>query len=278
MTQTKEGAKMVVAQKFGLTVDELDKKYASGQHYCNVCKIWVDKSKFGVDKSRHDGMAKKCNDCRTKIAKSKYVPKPTPARHGPVPIPVPTPVRVPIEKEESPKPKLGSILPAPCISCVDQEVSWKIIPTWPNYEVSTDGRIRRKDNRFYLRLMSDRAGYLYFFPGRGKKQWVHRAVLEAHDGPCPDGHETRHLDGNRQHNCFCNLKWGTRQENIDDMVIHGGFTRGVKLRSKLSQGDILSIRLLAGKYSNCQIAIAYGVDSTTIGRAMKEGRDVGNGE
>ena len=47
-------------------------------------------------------------------------------------------------------------------------------------------------------------------------------VLAAcYGGPCPDGMECRHRDGNVKNNDFKNLIWGTHKQNAQDMVKHG---------------------------------------------------------
>lgn len=51
--------------------------------------------------------------------------------------------------------------------------------------------------------------------------YTYQLVLLAFVGPCPEGQECRHLDGNCQNNRLDNLKWGTRSENARDRVRHG---------------------------------------------------------
>lgn len=62
---------------------------------------------------------------------------------------------------------------------------------------------------------------------------VHRLVLTSFNGPCPEGHEARHLNGVRDDNRLDNLKWGTRQENVDDRRIHGTMPVGSSFTNKL---------------------------------------------
>ena len=50
---------------------------------------------------------------------------------------------------------------------------------------------------------------------------VHRLVLAAFVGPCPDGMEVRHLNGDPTDNRLTNLKYGTSAENKQDMLRHG---------------------------------------------------------
>jgi hypothetical protein len=50
---------------------------------------------------------------------------------------------------------------------------------------------------------------------------IHRLVVEAFDGPAPEGKtDVRHLDGNPQNNHLTNLCWGTRSENMLDVLRH----------------------------------------------------------
>ena len=66
------------------------------------------------------------------------------------------------------------------------------------------GRIRKPtpNNKGYLRVTMSRKS------GR-EDHSVHRLVLETFIGPCPDGMECRHLDGDRTNNHIFNLAWGT---------------------------------------------------------------------
>lgn len=54
-----------------------------------------------------------------------------------------------------------------------------------------------------------------------KNKYIHRLVLEAFVGPCPDGMEALHSDGNKTNNNVDNLRWGTPSENNRDIVKHG---------------------------------------------------------
>lgn len=69
--------------------------------------------------------------------------------------------------------------------------------------------------------------------GKQKPHEVHKVVMEAFVGPCPEGMEVRHLDGNPDNNCWApgneeetvaaggNLIYGTHAENIRDKKRHG---------------------------------------------------------
>lgn len=50
---------------------------------------------------------------------------------------------------------------------------------------------------------------------------VHRLVMAAFAGACPEGQEVRHWDGNPANNRLSNLLYGTRQENMRDVLRYG---------------------------------------------------------
>jgi hypothetical protein len=146
-------------------------------------------------------------------------------------------------------------------------ISWKPIPSWPKYEVSDDGQVRRGGRMLRLRAHENR-GHLYFTPQRGKKCYVHRAVLEAFVGPCPDGQEGRHLDGRPANNRVGNLAWGTPLQNADDKRRHGTQPRGEKAGThKLTEADVLAIRRRLPNSTLRALAQEYGVSHTAIRRA-----------
>ena len=68
--------------------------------------------------------------------------------------------------------------------------------------------------------------------GQRHHRYVHRMVLEAFRGPCPDGFVTCHNDGNHQNNRIDNLRWDTQQSNIFDIVAHGRHAQANKTHCK----------------------------------------------
>lgn len=117
------------------------------------------------------------------------------------------------------------------------EEEWKPIPGYEGYyEVSSHGRVRSLDREVHtkngqarrrkgrLKKPSRRAnGYpqtLLCREGKRKNKYVHRLVLEGFVGPCPDGMECLHIDGNKTNNHVDNLRWGTGSENTLDTVRH----------------------------------------------------------
>ena len=90
--------------------------------------------------------------------------------------------------------------------------TWKPVPGYDGkYEVSDKGRVR-----LYIAQSLDSDGYVMANlrkNGAAKTHKVHRLVLLAFVGPCPDGMEAIHRDNDKQNNRLENLCWGTHQHN-----------------------------------------------------------------
>lgn len=114
---------------------------------------------------------------------------------------------------------------------------WRVIEAWPNYEVSDLGQVRSMPRERtaggVLRPQANKAGYWHVAlcaDGVVKRVRIHKLVLEAFVGPCPEGQEARHLDDNRDDNRLANLVWGTRRENRADLRRTGGFAQRPRAR------------------------------------------------
>jgi hypothetical protein len=120
---------------------------------------------------------------------------------------------------------------------------WREVVGFPDYDVSSLGRVRswrcgsrrgpiRLAEPRLIRPTPDKDGYLRVDIRRGlgerRNASVHCLMLEAFVGPCPEGCETRHIDGVRANNVLANLAWGTDLENAADRVRHGTTGRGIR--------------------------------------------------
>lgn len=123
---------------------------------------------------------------------------------------------------------------------------WRPIPSCHGYEVSDLGNVRSLDRVVLTRngqLRSYKAqmltptigshGYPMVSLGRKAKRTVHSLVAESFIGPCPEGLEIRHGDGNRTNPKLLNLSYGTRSDNVLDAYRHG--TRDKALHQHISE-------------------------------------------
>lgn len=120
---------------------------------------------------------------------------------------------------------------------------WRDIPGWDElYQVSNLGRVRSLD-----RVVNYSDGRVRHFKGKilksryipeskyrlpyervdlvsqGKKEttYVHRLVMLAFVGPCPEGMEIDHTDNNPKNNQLVNLRYVTPKENNAKKVLFG---------------------------------------------------------
>ena len=93
---------------------------------------------------------------------------------------------------------------------------WKQIPGFPEYEVSSEGRVwSNKTNRFMKEFPNDK-GYLRVRIG-GKSVAVARIVCQVFNyNPNPEiFNEVNHINEDKSDNRSCNLEWCDRKYNVN---------------------------------------------------------------
>ena len=153
------------------------------------------------------------------------------------------------------------------------------INEYPGYRVSINGGIQSSWTRrgglcsiggpWRPLQPIERHGYLTvnLTLGGGKKTAlrIHRLVLEAFVGPCPEGMVCCHNDGDPANNGLENLRWDSHQANSDDALKHGTQARGTALKPKLSEDDVLAIRRLRAEgFSVGKIAGGFDVSQSNV--------------
>lgn len=168
---------------------------------------------------------------------------------------------------------------------LNEEV-WASIPEWPAYEVSSIGRVRRKENsglRFtdsrVLRPALTTHGYrcvsLAKFAGcKMKTVDIHILVAAAFIGPRTKGQEVNHKDSCRTNNRVANLEYVTRNENMRHASLmgrmRGSVGRGLRggeraPRAVLTEVQVREIlTLLNDGMGPYQVAPKFGVCPKTI--------------
>ncbi len=136
---------------------------------------------------------------------------------------------------------------------------------FPNYAISLIGEVfslQRGTWQEKIGILHD-TGYLAVSLWKNNKErilYVHRLVLEAFVGECPEGMQCRHLNGNRTDNRLENLCWGTPAEDANDRKRHGTNSRGLTVE------QVKEIRKLGAEKSlpNYKIGKIFGVSGVTI--------------
>lgn len=171
--------------------------------------------------------------------------------------------------------------------------TWRDIAGFEGYyQISDTGRVKSVERRIdiapnrqqpkgYQRITRERI----LLPGLGEggrqsvSLWkkhkltqaqVHRLVLGAFVGPCPEGMEGCHGDGDAGNNRLANLRWDTPVNNNADKRRHGTHLQGSRLSwAVLKEEDIPIIRTaFAGGETQTAIAARYGVQQPAISRVL----------
>lgn len=161
---------------------------------------------------------------------------------------------------------------------------WKDIPGWEGfYQASTEGEIRsltrqltqqgphgpytRTFNGRVLTAAKYRNGYLFVVLSRQgikpKQCLIHRLVALAFLGVPSVNQEVCHVNGIRNDNRLCNLRWDTRKNNHADKVLHGTAMIGEKNpQAKLTEFKVIEIR--QSSLTQKELAEIHGVSISTI--------------
>lgn len=150
------------------------------------------------------------------------------------------------------------------------------------YEVSNHGRVKRvgrygTPGQILKGIIHGAGGHVRVnlsYRGVARLTYVHRIVLEAFVGPCPDGYQCRHFpDRDPRNNHLDNLSWGTAQQNALDKATHGTHPdrKGEKHPlAKLTEAAIERARKLnAQGVSQARIGAELGVHQSAISRVLR---------
>ena len=108
--------------------------------------------------------------------------------------------------------------------------------------------------------------------GSYRRVYIHRGVCETFNGPCPEGMECRHLNGDMFDNRPENLCWGTPDDNTQDKKLHGTVAKGEKNGgAKLTREKVNELRQVRAELGLTYKALAamFGVTTMTAFRAAK---------
>jgi hypothetical protein len=112
-----------------------------------------------------------------------------------------------------------------------------------------------------------KSGYVYVSI-RSRPKRLARLLLEAFVGPCPEGMQACHSDGDKANNAISNLRWDTPEANMADRELHGTSAKGVRNpAAKLDDVKVRSIRVLLSEgYSQSCIAAQFGITQVLVSR------------
>lgn len=161
-------------------------------------------------------------------------------------------------------------------SVIEKAERWRPVPGWRYYEVSSHGRARSLDritrngrHRRGCILSPTWDGYwgvsLYTGDGSVKRIHIHRLVLSAFVGACPQGMQGCHSDDDRENNRLSNLHWGTPKANVAEAFRNKKRrpARGVDhVWARLTDRSVRAMRLSATPAR--ELARRLGVSRATV--------------
>lgn len=161
---------------------------------------------------------------------------------------------------------------------------WSSVPNFPNYEVSSFGRLRRIKKSWSqlpgpLTPFTVTNGYKQFqFHNNGAKKAlrIHTIVLEVFDREKIGIEEANHKDGDTSNNNINNLEWVTPSQNMKhayDTKLHPKPYGDKSHFSKLtpSQVNEIRVKICDGLMSMISIAKEYSVSRYCIYR-IRDGK------
>lgn len=148
------------------------------------------------------------------------------------------------------------------------------IPGYP-YHVSDYGHVTSNRDGRVLKPLDNGNGYLgvALFPADGSggnsghRIYIHQLVLRAFVGPCPEGHNVNHINGDKGDNRLANLEYVTYSENHHHSRKVLGRTVGESHGcAKLMRQEVLFIRdcYEAGGVYQRELAEEFGVTAAAI--------------
>jgi hypothetical protein len=159
------------------------------------------------------------------------------------------------------------------------DIQYRPIEGFPGYRVRSDSVVesswcrgrrpsRTSDTWRPLKPTPQHRGHLAVCLVLGSEKHtrhVHRILLEAFAGPCPEGLECCHNDGDPADNRLENLRWDIRKANFDARWRHGTMRFGEGANAKLREEDVLEIRRLKAEgVPMDRLAEAFGVSRPNI--------------
>ena len=164
---------------------------------------------------------------------------------------------------------------------------WRDIPGHPGYQVSDCGQVRSRWMHGPGEKLSEvwhpvkpkptREGHLQVRLRR-VGHYVHRLVLLAFVGPCPEGLIGLHNNDNPKDNRLVNLSWGTRKQNVADRFRNKGVVLEDNLFvEKLTQSEKQKAWFLRKHegLSYQEIGRRFGVTRQLVARAVRAVVDEG---
>ena len=149
---------------------------------------------------------------------------------------------------------------------------WKQIEEYPDYVVSSQGRIRSLHTGGILKGHDNSFGYLnvtLYNENLSAQCYIHRLVAKAFV-PNKDVNlftQVNHIDGNKKNNDFSNLEWVTAKENKQH-ALKNGLIKKFGLQKSVAQMDLQG-NVIAVFNSASEASRAVGISQGNISNVCR---------
>lgn len=152
------------------------------------------------------------------------------------------------------------------------------------HQVSNYGRLRSKnnENNFFIVNPSRIKGYpiinLKLQSGKRTTRYIHKLIAEAFLAKESEKQTyVIHLDFNKDNNRLSNLKWVDRKELFEHQSKNPNYKKGIVRYSKLTETDVIRLKLKLKKSKNplYKIAKEFGITHTQLNR-IRSGENWGH--
>lgn len=163
---------------------------------------------------------------------------------------------------------------------------WRDIDGFPGYRVQRDGTVwscwqkpwpaaPAEITKHWRKLKAGPDAYGYPVvtlcrDGKKHHRKVHRLILQAFIGSCPDKQEACHNDGNRANNNLSNLRWASHKDNLSDQELHG--TKNIGERNGSAKLTIEKVKAIREQHASgvrqSLIAKSFGISSHIVSNVV----------
>lgn len=144
---------------------------------------------------------------------------------------------------------------------------WLGLEDFPDYEVSSEGRVRNRNTMRILKSGCNQKGYRLVCLHKNGKQYtkkVHRLVADRFYDGDHSGLIVNHIDGNKENNFIGNLEWCTTSHNAQH-----AYDMGLRVPPRRIRVRIIETGNIYESMSDCARAIGgnvRGISDCFVGR------------